>query len=120
MPFFKTLVLNSMMSLTKCNFQLTEYMKQNPEFGSFWQIIRDEYDRTIRLLLEISGFDVLMEEEEKSRMSVSIRERIVLPLLIIQQYALQQLAKNPENKEVLEKLVTRTLYGNINASRNAV
>ncbi len=61
-----------------------------------------------------------MEEEEKSRQSVSIRERIVLPLLVIQQYALQRLGTNPSNKEVLEKLVIRTLYGNINASRNAV
>ncbi|MGB1375629.1 MAG: hypothetical protein ACPG8N_07855, partial [Rhodothermales bacterium] len=71
-------------------------------------------------LLKISGYDVLMEEEEKSRQSVSIRERIVLPLLVIQQYALQRLGTNPSNKEVLEKLVIRTLYGNINASRNAV
>lgn len=119
-PFFKTLVLNSMMSLSKCNFQLTAYMQGDPEFGSFWQMIRDEYERTISLLLEISGYDVLMQEEEKSRMSVAIRERIVLPLLVIQQYALQQLGRNPDNRAVLEKLVTRTLYGNINASRNAV
>ena len=119
-PFFKTLVLNSMMSLSKCNFQLTAYMEEDPEFGSFWREIRDEYRRTISLLLKISGYDVLMEEEEKSRQSVSIRERIVLPLLVIQQYALQRLGTNPSNKEVLEKLVIRTLYGNINASRNAV
>jgi phosphoenolpyruvate carboxylase len=119
-PFFKTLVLNSMMSLSKCNFQLTAYMEEDPEFGSIWREIRDEYRRTISVLLEISGYDVLMEEEEKSRQSVSIRERIVLPLLVIQQYALRRLSTNPSNKEILEKLVIRTLYGNINASRNAV
>lgn len=119
-PFFKTLVLNSMMSLTKCNFQLTEYMRSDPEFGPFWQLIRDEYDRTIAMLLTISGYDVLMQEETRSRLSVSIRERIVLPLLVIQQHALQLLAEGSGDQEVLEKLVTRTLYGNINASRNAV
>ena len=57
---------------------------------------------------------------EVSEVMKLVRERIVLPLLIIQQYALQQLGTDPPNKDVLEKLVTRTLYGNINASRNAV
>jgi len=50
----------------------------------------------------------------------------VLPLLTIQQHALrmvQELSKNPEANqqalEVYEKMVTRSLYGNINASRNS-
>jgi phosphoenolpyruvate carboxylase len=43
----------------------------------------------------------------------------VLPLLSIQQYALIKLQKNEGNKEALEKLVTRSLFGNINASRNS-
>jgi phosphoenolpyruvate carboxylase len=122
-PFFKTLMLNSMMSLSKCNFALTAYMKDDPEFGSFWSLIREEFDRTRSLLIAVSGYTDLMEEEAVSRMSVSIRERIVLPLLVIQQYALQQLSKEHQAAyapEMLEKLVTRTLYGNINASRNAV
>ena len=121
-PFFKTLILNSMMSLSKCNFELTAYMADDPEFGSFWAMIRDEFERTRAMLLHISGYRELMDEEPVSRMSVSIRERIVLPLLIIQQYALQQLEREEatSRREVLEKLVTRTLYGNINASRNAV
>ena len=122
-PFFKTLMLNSMMSLSKCNFALTSYMKDDPEFGSFWSLIREEFDRTRSLLIAVSGYADLMEEEAVSRMSVSIRERIVLPLLVIQQYALQQLSKEHQAAyapETLEKLVTRTLYGNINASRNAV
>jgi len=123
-PFFKTLILNSMMSLSKCNFNLTAYMAEDPEFGVFWAMIKEEYDRTRESLLAISGYDALMDEEPVSRMSVSIRERIVLPLLVIQQYTLQQLGGEgdlePSRKEVLEKLVTRTLYGNINASRNAV
>lgn len=128
-PFFKTLILNSMMSLSKCQFGLTAYMQDDPEFGAFWQLLKAEYDRTVDLLLRISGYGQLMDEEPVSRMSVGIRERIVLPLLIIQQYALQRLEKQDHgeseggvraSKETLEKLVTRTLYGNINASRNAV
>lgn len=125
-PFFKTLILNSMMSLSKCNFELTEYMADDPEFGSFWKMIKEEYEQSKALLLRISEYDELMDEEPVSRMSVAIRERIVLPLLVIQQYALQHLGRmnrtegDQERRVVLEKLVTRTLYGNINASRNAV
>jgi phosphoenolpyruvate carboxylase len=39
--------------------------------------------------------------------------------LVIQQYALQKISENSENKEAYEKLVTRSLYGNINAGRNS-
>ena len=34
--FFKTLVLNSMMSLSKSYFPLTSYMKKNEKYGAFW------------------------------------------------------------------------------------
>ena len=119
-PFFKTLLLNSMMSLTKCRFELTAYMQEDPEFGAFWTLLKAEHDRSVRLLLRISGSTSLMDEEPVSRMSVGVRERIVIPLLVIQQCALQRLESEPEATSALEKLVTRTLYGNINASRNAV
>jgi len=70
-------------------------------------------------MFEITGFKTLMEEEPVGRKSVKIREKIVLPLLSIQQYALIKLQKDEGNKEALEKLVTRSLFGNINASRNS-
>ena len=54
-----------------------------------------------------------------------MREDIVLPLLTIQQYALMMINLikefNSEDKllPVYEKLVTRSLFGNTNASRNS-
>lgn len=117
--FFKTLVLNSMMAMNKSYFPLTYYMKNHPKFGDFWQVLFDEYNLSKDLMFEITGFHVLMEEEPISRKSVKIREKIVLPLLSIQQYALMKLQKNEGNRETLEKLVTRSLFGNINASRNS-
>ena len=41
--FFRTLIGNSMMSLTKSFFELTEYMAKDVEFGDFWEIIHKEY-----------------------------------------------------------------------------
>ena len=85
--FFKTLVLNSMMSMNKSYFPLTSYMKNSEKFGTFWNILNDEYELSKQMMLELTGFKMLMEEEPLSRKSVKIREKIVLPLLSIQQYA---------------------------------
>ena len=117
--FFKTLVLNSMMAMNKSYFPLTYYMKNHPKFGAFWQVLFSEYELSKEMMFEITGFHSLMEEEPVGRKSVKIREKIVLPLLSIQQYALMKLQKNEGDRATLEKLVTRSLFGNINASRNS-
>ena len=125
-PFFKTLVANSMMSLSKSFFGLTAYMENDPEYGAFWSIIHDEYLLSKRLLLKLTGFDALMQDQPAGKKSIDLREEIVLPLLTIQQYGLmkiQALLKegdlDKESRLVYEKLVTRSLFGNINASRNS-
>ena len=125
--FFKTLLENSMMSLTKSFFDLTKYMSKDEEFGDFWNIIYTEYITTKRLLLKLTGYKELMENEPSGKASIEVRESIVLPLLTIQQYALkkiQELEKagvpaDDEEKKIFEKIVTRSLFGNINASRNS-
>lgn len=118
-PFFETLMLNSMMSLSKCYFELTSYMKDDKEYGAFWNILHDEFLLSKQMLLLISNSEILMENEAVSRESIKIRENIVLPLLVIQQYALYQISENSNYKALYEKIVTRSLYGNINASRNS-
>jgi len=124
--FFRTLLENSMMSLAKSNFSLTAYMKDDVEFGGFWQIIYDEFQETRRLLLKIAGHTELMQNYPDGKASIVMREQIVLPLLTIQQYAstqIHQLKNQPEVDQQLiriyEKLVTRSLFGNTNASRNS-
>ncbi|RSK39660.1 phosphoenolpyruvate carboxylase [Mangrovimonas spongiae] len=124
--FFKTLIENSMMSLSKSFFDLTKYMAEDSEFGDFWTIIFEEYKTTKRLILKLTDYTELMEEEPAGKASIAIRESIVLPLLTIQQYALKRIQTlqketNPDKAQldVFEKLVTRSLFGNINASRNS-
>lgn len=124
--FFKTLLENSMMSLTKSFFSLTKYMAKDEEFGEFWNIIYEEYLSTKRLLLKVTGYSELMENEPAGKASIQVRESIVLPLLTIQQYALKKVQelnkaeiKDDEKIQIFEKIVTRSLFGNINASRNS-
>ena len=124
--FFRTLLENSMMSLAKSYFPLTAYMKNDKEFGEFWQIIYDEFLETKRLLLKIAGHKELMDNYPDGKASIAIREQIVLPLLTIQQYAssqINEIKKHGKGADKLltayEKLVMRSLFGNTNASRNS-
>ena len=95
-------------------------------YGAFWDQIYAEYQRSKKYLLKLTGQSELMENEPAGKASIDVRESIVLPLLTIQQFALKRIQElhkqdNPDKAEleVFEKLVTRSLFGNINASRNS-
>jgi phosphoenolpyruvate carboxylase len=120
--FFRTLVDNSMMSMVKSNFAITKYVENDEEFNAFRQIIKDEFILTTQLYLELNKCNSLMEKDTLAKHSILLRDRIVLPLLTIQQYALckvQESNIDPNLKEAYEKLVTRTMFGVINAARNS-
>lgn len=120
--FFRTLIDNSMMSMLKSFFPLTAYIQEDETYGPIWKLIKEEYDLTQSLVLELSGNQMLMEEDATGRASILMRDKIVLPLLTIQQYALNQLKKesiSEEEKSNYEKLVTRSMFGIINAARNS-
>jgi phosphoenolpyruvate carboxylase len=123
--FFRTLIENSMQSLSKTHFFLTSYLKEDPKFGKFWQWLNDEHALAEKYALLVSDQARLLDTNPSIRESINLREKTVLPLLTIQQYALIQLRKLKESGgdqrliETYEKLVIRTLYGNINASRNS-
>jgi len=116
---FRALVENSMMALTKSYFPLTAHLQLHEVFGPLWTRIKDEYDRTCRLLREVSGQQVLMESSPVGRRSVDVRERMVLPLVTIQQDALERVRKGDSRADVYRKLILRTMYGIINAGRNS-
>lgn len=119
--FFNTLIDNCMMSMTKSNFDITSYMKEDETFGEFWQMLHAEFEKTKAYLLKLSGSKILMENYPVERASILEREKIVLPLLIIQHYAISVLDKNnlsPKDESTYRKLIGRTIYGVVNAGRN--
>lgn len=120
--FFRALLENSMMSLTKSNFKLTQHMQNDAEFGEFWTLIYEEFELTKKMLLKLTGYSGLMENHQSGKASIEIREKMVLPLLTIQQYALQKIKNETSDTELVniyEKMVMRSMFGNINASRNS-
>ena len=120
--FFRTLIDNSMMSMVKSNFAITKYIENDAQFNAFRQIIKDEFTLTTQLYLELNKCNSLMEKDTLAKHSILLRDRIVLPSLTIQQYALCKL-QDPTIESSLrvsyEKLVTRTMFGVINAARNS-
>lgn len=125
--YFKAIIDNSMMSLCKSFMPLTAYLQEDPRFGDFWLLINREFKAAEQALKTVAEASELLPDKPLRKQSIMAREAIVLPLLTIQQYALQRInamQKQGHDDEALlaayEKLVTRSLYGNINASRNAV
>jgi phosphoenolpyruvate carboxylase len=123
--FFKTLLDNCEMAMKKCFFPLTEHYATHPVYGEIWTLIHDEFELTQKYVLKLSGKNELMADYPVEQLSIQMRERIVLPLSTIQQYALTKfnaLEKSGDNKpmkEVYEKLIIRSSFGIINAARNS-
>ncbi len=134
--FFRTLMENSMQSLSKSYFPLTGYLEQDKDFGEFYRILKGEAHITREMLRSISGQKNLLEIDPVIRESIALRESMILPVTVIQQYALQKLrqlhsadneksgkyldADRQRQEEILEKLIIKSLMASINASRNSV
>ncbi|MBB2952408.1 MULTISPECIES: phosphoenolpyruvate carboxylase [Sphingobacterium] len=119
--FFQTLIDNCMMSMTKSNFDITSYMQYDEKYGEFWKMLHAEFLITKEYLLKLSNTSKLMENYPIDRESILARENIVLPLLIIQHYAIKVINEgklDEKKREAYAKLIARTIYGVVNAGRN--
>jgi phosphoenolpyruvate carboxylase len=116
---------NCEMAMKKCFFPLTAFLSEHPVYGEIWNMIYQEYERTKRYLFRLSGHTELMADYPVEQLSVTMRERIVLPLTTIQQYAITRVREMEEKlvqspvKQSYEKLVMRCSFGIINAGRNS-
>jgi phosphoenolpyruvate carboxylase len=123
--FIKTLMDNCEMAMKKCFFPLTEYLRDHPVYGEIWQMIYNEYELTKKYVLLLSGNTELMEDYPVEQLSIQMRERIVMPLITIQQYAIAKCREMNErgqqspHKAAYEKLIIRSSFGIINAARNS-
>ncbi|TKK67419.1 phosphoenolpyruvate carboxylase [Ilyomonas limi] len=124
--FFKTLIDNCEMVMKKCFFPLTAFLSKDERFGEIWKMAYEEFELTIKYVLRLSGNTELMEDYPVEKLSIQMRERIVLPLATIQQYCISKLREHEQKgtpsplKDIYEKLIIRCSFGIINAGRNSV
>lgn len=123
--FFRTLIDNCEMAMMKCFFPLTQYLSKDKKYGEIWNMIFDEYNLTAKYLSRLSGKKELMADYPVERLSISMREKIVLPLVTIQQFAITKIreieSEGVDNPllDTYKKLVIRCSFGIINAGRNS-
>ena len=112
---------------TRSPIKIKKYLSDDEKYGPFWTNIHEEAIRTIAILKKISGQTELLDVSPRIKESISLREKIILPLLAIQQYALDSVRRHeigeivlPEEQvEAFRKMVVKSLAANINASRNS-
>jgi len=123
--YFRTLIDNCEMAMKKCFFPLTAFLAHHPRYGEIWQMIYEEYELTQRYIFQLSGKHELMADYPVESLSIQMRERIVLPLTTIQQYAIikmreiENVHSQQANKNIYGKLAMRCSFGIINAGRNS-
>jgi phosphoenolpyruvate carboxylase len=123
--FFKTLMDNCEMAMKKCFFPLTAFLSEHEQYGELWNMISQEYELTLRYIFLLTDKNELMADYPIDQLSIQMRERIVLPLTTIQQYAMARIRQIEERggkdelKESLERLIVRCSFGIINAGRNS-
>lgn len=122
--YFRTLIGNCEMAMSKCFFPLTAYLSKHPKYGVLWNMFHDEFERTKKYTLLLTGKSELMAERETDQLSIQMRQRIELPLITIQQYALTMIREkggkaDSAEMKIYEKLVMRCSFGIINAERNS-
>ncbi len=123
--YFRTLIGNCEMAMSKCFFPLTAYLSKHPKYGVLWNMFHDEFERTKKYTFLLTGKSELMADKETDQLSIRMRQRIELPLITIQQYALTMIrergdkASDSQEVKTFEKLVMRCSFGIINAERNS-
>ena len=123
--FFKTLIDNCEMAMKKCFFPLTEYLSKDEKYSEIWNMIYKEYVITEKYLFQLTGKNELMAEYAIEQQSIGMREKIVLPLVTIQQFAISNIRELEKElvtntvKDTYEKLAMRCSFGIINAGRNS-
>ncbi len=93
-PFFRALISNAQMALFKADMDIAgQYAKlcqDQQTAATIFQIIRDEYQRTVTQVLEISGNRSLLEDNPPLQLSLLRREPYLDPLNHIQITLLQR------------------------------
>ena len=123
--YFKTLLDNCEMAMKKYFFPLTAFLSTDEKYGEIWNTIYEEYALTKEYVLRLSGNTELMNDYPVDQLSIAMREKIVMPLLTIQQFAIINIREIEDNlintplKDTYAKLVIRSSFGIINAGRNS-
>lgn len=116
-PFFRTVLANCEMTLAKADMQILEHyvsLVNVPKIGEkFLAILRDEFQRTIEIVLEISGQRSLLEKNPELRDILLVRRHYLDPLNYIQVDLLRRL-REPDTADEERRRLLHAIQLSIN------
>ncbi len=84
-PFFAVLINDVEAVLAKADIEIAaHYSRLSPLHETFFPMIRDEYERSVRLVLELTGRPELLSENETLRRAIRLRNPYIDPMSFLQ------------------------------------
>jgi phosphoenolpyruvate carboxylase len=116
-PFFQTVLDNAQMILSKADMDIarrySDLVKDPALKQEIFDIIRSEYDRTVRVICQIVQTKEILEKDQPLYESIKRRNPYIDPLSFIQIELIKRLRQNPSEseKQVLEEAILMTING---------
>lgn len=101
-PFFRTMLDNVQLGLAKADMDIASLyaaLSDKETRTAIFEDVRDEYERSVRMILQISGQNELLDSEAWLQYSIRVRNPYVDPLNYIQVALLDQLKREPESND---------------------
>ncbi|MBD3275605.1 MAG: phosphoenolpyruvate carboxylase, partial [Candidatus Marinimicrobia bacterium] len=126
-PFFKAIIDNAILALSKADMTIgrkyTRLKEEGSDCDTIFAMVMEEYKRTKSALLHITGMDELLEDTPWLKRSIEVRNPYVDPLNVIQISSLRRLRNIPDEEAeegliTLKDLIRLTIYGIAAGMRN--
>jgi phosphoenolpyruvate carboxylase len=124
-PFFRSFISNVEMTVAKTDLDIArEYVRRlvPEELHYLFDIIRDEYERTVREILQVSGADELLASQTQLATTLRTRDQYLRPLQLTQIQLLKQVrdlrSRGEEVDEVMQRALLLTINGVATGLRN--
>ena len=108
-PFFRMLISKVEMTLSKVDLEVAKYYvdtlgsEENSEsFLEIFNVIKEEYNLTKTLILEITGKNQLLGADKDLRDSVELRNKTIIPLGFLQVSLLKRLRDQKRQPPISE------------------
>ena len=100
-PFFRTLINFMQMTLAKSDLRIahayTDLVEDSELRDRMWKTISTEHESCVKALIQITGYDNLLDDSPVLQRTVRLRNPYVDPLSYIQIHLLQRLRALPKN-----------------------
>ena len=118
--FFRVLVTDAEVVLGKADLSVAERYSRlaGPLHETFYPVIRAEYERCVRLVIEITGQDELLEKSRTLRRAIRLRNPYVDPMSFLQVDLLRRWRQGGRRDDALLQPLMVSIYGIAHGMQN--